>query len=60
MLRIVEYTGAGLDTVMVQLSTAVPSATSNPVFSFPWDFGRQLAANDNNGTDHGHASHAVW
>ena len=52
-------TGGGLDTVMGQLALDVPSAASNLVFTFPWDFGRQLAANGSNGTDHGRGSYTI-
>jgi len=52
-------TGGGLDTTMTQLAADVPSAASNLVFTFPWDFGRQLAANGSNGTDHGRGSYSI-
>ena len=58
-LQDVVGTGGGLDTVMTQLASDVPSAANNLVFTFPWDFGRQLAANGSNGTDHGRGSYTV-
>ncbi len=51
--------GGGLATVMGQLAIDIPSAVSNLVLTFPWDFGRQLAANGSNGTDHGRGGSTV-
>ena len=49
----------GLATVISQLNNDIPSAGSNLVFNLSWDFGRQIAANGANGTDHGRGNHSI-
>lgn len=46
----------GLATATGELSA---QANDNLVFHLSWDFGRQLAANGSNGTDHGRGSYTV-
>jgi len=49
-------TGMGLDT----LTTALPTETvDNTVFVFTTDFGRQLRANGDSGTDHGSGNYMI-
>jgi uncharacterized protein (DUF1501 family) len=52
-------TGGGLDTVSTQLAVDAPGANDSLVYMLSWDFGRQLAGNGTNGTDHGRGSYSV-
>ena len=49
----------GLAAVVSQLNADIPSAESNLVFNISWDFGRQIAANGANGTDHGRGNYSI-
>ena len=41
------------------MSEVPAQAADNLVFHLSWDFGRQLAANGSNGTDHGRGGHTI-
>lgn len=49
-------TGKGLDTLMKELTANFSGIADNLVFVISSEFGRQLAANGDNGTDHGTGS----
>ena len=49
----------GLATVMGQLALDGSSAGDDLVFTFSWDFGRQLRANGTRGTDHGNGNYQI-
>jgi uncharacterized protein (DUF1501 family) len=51
-------TGRGLDTLNAELA-ALPGVLDNTVFVFTTDFGRQLNANGDFGTDHGRGNYMV-
>lgn len=48
--------GGGLATAMAEVPA---QAADNLVFHLSWDFGRQLAANGSNGTDHGRGNYTI-
>lgn len=51
--------GKGLHTLTDELADKVPDANDNLVYLFTTDFGRQLRANADRGTDHGRGNYVI-